>query len=122
MSCKNDDDQTTDLLNLADHIQEYETHLSDEVIACSAGRPDGLDGQPEFPTSTFFLPKSGATDFKYFETETSLNTSKKICPFPPSLMAIYKSLITTHSQESGWLWLPTSAMALYIAQLQYDSK
>ncbi|MFT4667575.1 MAG: hypothetical protein ACI8YQ_002426 [Polaribacter sp.] len=81
MSCKNDDDQTTDLLNLADHIQEYETHLSDEVIACSAGRPDGLDGQPEFPTSTFFLPKSGATDFKYFETENlgdSLDFSKYI--------------------------------------------
>ncbi len=69
LACKNDDDQTNTDLTLAEHIQSYTSHLPDEVIACSAGNLEGLDGQPEFPISTFFLPKEGATDFRYFEAE-----------------------------------------------------
>ena len=43
---------------------------SDELIACAAGgQADFLD-DPAFPTSIFFYPLDGASDFRYFESKT----------------------------------------------------
>ena len=52
---------------LADYI-EINSHLElDDLIACAGGRMNGLNGQSDSPTSVFFYPISGATDFRYFE-------------------------------------------------------
>ena len=41
----------------------------DELIACAGGTPDGFLGQPQSPSSVFFLPIEGAYDFHYFESD-----------------------------------------------------
>jgi len=52
-----------------------------DIIACAGGNAGGLFGIAEEPTSIFFLPVAGATDFRYYEAESvsdSLDFSKYI--------------------------------------------
>jgi len=52
-----------------------------DIIACAGGKEGGLFGVANEPTSVFFYPIDGATDFRYYEAENvsdSLDFSKYI--------------------------------------------
>ncbi len=56
-------------ISLSDYIQDNsDLMLSNELIACAAGMPEGFMGDETYPTSVFFYPVAGAHSFKYFET------------------------------------------------------
>lgn len=64
-SC-NDDEPTT-LLSLEQYLAENEALTPADIIACAGGKENGLFNDPSEPTSVFFYPIEGATDFRYFE-------------------------------------------------------
>lgn len=54
---------------LQDYISINDDRVVADLIACAAGKENGLSGTSAFPTAVFFYPIEGATDFKYFEAE-----------------------------------------------------
>lgn len=80
-SCKDDDDVLLNTENLAEYIEVNNSLELADLIACAGGKKGGLFDTPNEPTSVFFYPISGATDFRYFEAENvadSLDFSKYI--------------------------------------------
>ncbi|MGB0882833.1 MAG: hypothetical protein ACPGSO_07745 [Vicingaceae bacterium] len=75
--------------SLQDYIAEKsELAISDELIACAAGIPEGFMGESQYPTSVFFYPVTGAHSFKYFEAKNiadSLNYEKYVAKELPSI-------------------------------------
>ncbi|TRX60638.1 hypothetical protein FNH22_06225 [Fulvivirga sp. M361] len=66
---------------LADYILLNSSLQLTDLIACAGGKEDGLFGQDDTPTSVFFYPVTGATDFRYFEAENiadSMDFSKYV--------------------------------------------
>ena len=66
---------------LADFIELNSSLELADLIACAGGKESGLFGAESEPTSVFFYPIEGATDFRYFEAENiadSLDFSKYI--------------------------------------------
>ena len=55
---------------LADYISQHGDLAPADLVACAAGRPEGLNGNAEVTTDVYFYPVAGATDFRYFETST----------------------------------------------------
>lgn len=67
MGCEKDQALPTSLANyIADNDDRT---FSSELIACAAGMPDGFMGDEAHPTSVFFYPVTGATEFRYWETD-----------------------------------------------------
>jgi len=54
---------------LADYIQLNSSLELTDLIACAGGKEGGLFNIATEPTSVFFYPIKGATDFRYFEAE-----------------------------------------------------
>jgi hypothetical protein len=83
-----------------DNLAEYLTENSDleraDLIACAAGSAVGLDGSGKFPTSVFFYPIEGATDFRYFEA-TNLADSLNFSAYTQKFM-------TNGPVFNGYLW------------------
>ncbi len=80
-SCKKEDDNILQESILADYIQLHSDLEIADLIACAGGNADGLFNNAAIPTSIFFYPIAGATDFRYFEAENvadSLDFSKYI--------------------------------------------
>ena len=65
-SCS-DDDSTGDPYSLAEHLQNNIDLQEADIIACAGGKENGLFNDANEPTSVFFYPIEGATDFRYFE-------------------------------------------------------
>jgi len=64
---------------LAEYIELNSDLERGDIIACAGGKEGGLFGFANEPTSVFFLPIEGATDFRYYEAENvsdSLDFSK----------------------------------------------
>ena len=64
---------------LADYIElNIDSELVNDIIACAGGKEGGLFGIANEPTSVFFYPIEGASDFRYFEADIkdSLDFSK----------------------------------------------
>ena len=64
---------------LAEYIELNSNLEAGDIIACAGGKEGGLFGIANEPTSVFFLPVEGATDFRYYEAENvsdSLDFSK----------------------------------------------
>ena len=52
-------------------IESSQTNLSDQyIIACAAGMPNGFMGETAFTVSMFFYPVTGASNYKYYETNS----------------------------------------------------
>lgn len=68
-SCKKEETTSLQESILADYITLNEDRELADLIACAGGKAGGLSVQAESPTSVFFYPITGATDFKYFEAE-----------------------------------------------------
>lgn len=81
---------------LADYIAENGDLEMDELIACAAGKADGLDGSGQFPTAVFFYPIEGATNFRYFEA-TNLADSLDYSKYAQKFM-------TDEPVFGGYLW------------------
>lgn len=82
--------------NLAEYLAENSGLERDDLIACAAGSVEGLDGTGNFPTSVFFYPVAGATDYRYFEAynlEDSLDFTKYTQKF-----------MTDSPVFNGYLW------------------
>jgi len=64
-------DETTALQEdiLADYIELNNDRELADLIACAGGLEGGLFGEVNTPTSVFFYPIEGATDFRYFEAD-----------------------------------------------------
>lgn len=78
-SCTKEDELQENIL--ADYIELNSSLELADLIACAGGKRDGLFGVASEPTSVFFYPIEGATDFRYFEAESiadSLDFSKYI--------------------------------------------
>lgn len=70
-SCTENDVQTvkTDV-SLAKYLQDNKQFTtSDVLIACAASQPTTETDYAQFPISVFFLPVTGASDFRYFESD-----------------------------------------------------
>lgn len=81
---------------LGDYIA-LNSHLElDDLIACAGGRTNGLDGQSNFPTSVFFYPIAGATDFRYFEA-TDISDSMNFDQY-------FQKEISSEPIFNGYLW------------------
>lgn len=65
--CTKDQSYPTTLSGYLSSTSDLE--LSNELIACAGGMPEGWMGDAIHPTSVFFYPIDGATDFRYFETD-----------------------------------------------------
>lgn len=77
IACQNEDGDLDQ--GLDDYLQENSELELAELIACAAGRSNGLSGNANFPTDVFFYPIAGATDFRYYEsidTDNPLDYSK----------------------------------------------
>lgn len=87
-SCKKEETNLQENI-LSDYIELNNTLELDDLIACAGGKTGGLFNVPNEPTTVFFYPITGATDFKYFEAENisdSLDFSKyylKVLPDAP---------------------------------------
>lgn len=81
---------------LSEYIAENNDLVMDELIACAAGTENGLDGSGKFPTSVFFYPVEGATDFRYFEA-TNLADSLDFSKYTQKFM-------TDDPVFNGYLW------------------
>ena len=70
-SCKNDG--KIDLpISLQSHIEEkIELIPFNELVACAAGGQVGFLDDENLPLSIFFYPELSASEFKYYETESS---------------------------------------------------
>lgn len=80
-SCKKEEGTILQDRILADYIELNDSLELADLIACAGGKANGLSGMSNSPTSVFFYPIAGATDFKYFEAENiadSLDFSKYI--------------------------------------------
>ncbi len=78
-SCQKNEELQENIL--ADYIELNNTLEQADLIACAGGKEDGLFGVASEPTSVFFYPIEGATDFRYFEAENiadSLDFSKYV--------------------------------------------
>lgn len=79
--CTESDSRILDERILSEYIAINEDRELDDLIACAAGKSDGFPSVDESPTSVFFYPIAGATDFRYFEAEDiadSLDFSKYV--------------------------------------------
>lgn len=78
LSCKKDNPTLQENI-LSDYLELNNDLGSGDIIACAGGKEGGLFGIAEEPTSVFFYPIKGASDFRYFEAENiadSLDFSK----------------------------------------------
>lgn len=66
ISC--DDPKVEEISTLDQYMDRYSLLEEAEVIACAAGKPDGLMGSVDYPTDIFFYPVEGAKQFTYFES------------------------------------------------------
>ncbi|NOQ75307.1 MAG: hypothetical protein GQ574_25070 [Crocinitomix sp.] len=82
--------------NLAEYLAENGALERADLIACAAGTATGLDGTGDFPTSVFFYPVDGATDFRYFEA-TNLADSLDFSKYTQKFM-------TDSPVFNGYLW------------------
>ena len=75
-ACSDDEDVVQlDSNNLAEYIQLNENRALDEVIACAGGKADGLFVGDTDPTAVIYYPIEGATEIRYFETESVLDST-----------------------------------------------
>ncbi len=80
LSC-GDDDVLTQNTNLEQYLEMNADRSPADLIACAGGKENGLFNIALEPTSVFFYPIAGASDFRYFETTNvadSLDFSKYI--------------------------------------------
>jgi hypothetical protein len=82
--------------NLAVYLAENSALERADLIACAAGTEIGLDGEGKFPTSVFFYPVQGASDFRYFEA-TNLADSLDFSKYTQKFM-------TDSPVFNGYLW------------------
>ncbi len=70
-SCEKDN--SAQLPNTLRSIIEEQPNLTpfNELVACAAGGQEGFMDDEDFPLSMFFYPELNASDFKYYETESS---------------------------------------------------
>ena len=54
---------------LEDYLAENAGLERTDLIACAAGSEEEWDSEGTYPTSVFFYPIEGASDFRYFETK-----------------------------------------------------
>lgn len=73
LSCTSEPNDS-DITNLAEFIEFNDDRVLDELIACAGGKDSGLFIGDEDPTSVIYLPIEGATDVRYFESETVLDS------------------------------------------------
>lgn len=92
ISCKKE--YETD--NLAEYLSENSDLERADLIACAAGTSVGLDGMGQFPTTVFFYPVLGATDYRYFEA-TNLADSLDFTRYTQKFM-------TDDPVLNGYLW------------------
>jgi hypothetical protein len=81
---------------LSDYLAENSNLERADLIACAAGTELGLDGEGKFPTSVFFYPAEGATDFRYFET-TNLADSSDFTKYT-------QKFLSDEPVFNGYLW------------------
>lgn len=74
LSCNDDAEPVIDVANLADYIALNDNLERDEVIACAGGRLEGLFDDPSSQSSIIFYPIEGASDFRYFESASVLDS------------------------------------------------
>ncbi|UZO82376.1 hypothetical protein NBT05_07840 [Aquimarina sp. ERC-38] len=75
----NDDEVRLQEDVLADYIALNDALELTDLIACAGGREEGLFNDATIPTSIFYYPIEGATDFRYYEAESiadSVNFNK----------------------------------------------
>ena len=73
VSCNKDIDLQENIL--ADYLELNGSLELADLVACAGGNETGLQGLPNKPTDVFFYPIQGATDFRYFETESIADSS-----------------------------------------------
>lgn len=69
LSCEEEAPAIIDESTLAGYIAKNSERELSDLIACAGGREGGLSGSSGSPTSIFFYPLIGATEFRYFEAE-----------------------------------------------------
>lgn len=76
-SCNDDDNILVDfdINNLADYIALNDALELDEVIACAGGKSGGLFAGDAEPTSVIYYPIEGASEIRYFETASVLDST-----------------------------------------------
>ncbi|MFY0606379.1 MAG: hypothetical protein JXR10_06680 [Cyclobacteriaceae bacterium] len=86
LSCADDSKENVPSANsLAALILSNPSLEIDELIACAAGNNNNDFGTVDFPTSVFFYPVKGSSDFRYYEATDladSLNFDKYYQFFP----------------------------------------
>lgn len=71
VSCEQDDEVILDENILSEYIELNRDLEQTDLIACAGGKDEGLSGNNTLaPTSIFFYPIEGASDFRYYETES----------------------------------------------------
>lgn len=71
LSCKKDKvEEVIDQTVLSGYIQANSNLESASLISCAGGNNTSFMGSSETPISVFFYLENGATDFKYFETDS----------------------------------------------------
>lgn len=81
---------------MAEYLAENSDLERADLIACAAGNAVGLDGSGKFPTSVFFYPIEGATDFRYFE---ATNLADLL-----NFSAYTQKFMTDSPVFNGYLW------------------
>jgi len=79
ISCTNDNDSSDEPYSLSEHFQSNIDLQRADLVACAGGKENGLFEDANEPTSVFFYPIIGATDFRYFEAASvsdSMNFDK----------------------------------------------
>ena len=70
-------DEATELQEhvLSEYILLNQNLELSDLVACAGGREDGLLGTASLPTDVFFYPIQGATDFRYYETASVIDSA-----------------------------------------------
>ena len=69
-SCGDDTTVSPSENDLATYLEVNADLTPADIIACAGGKEGGLFGVAEEPSTIFFYPIEGATDFRYFEAES----------------------------------------------------
>ena len=84
----------SDLLN---YVESSSLPFSDQLIACAGGGAEDVLTRPDAPVSVYFYPIEGASNFRYFETE-SVNVD-------PNNLELYQEVELEDTPFfNGYLW------------------
>jgi len=96
VSCSSDDDSSNEPYSLTQHFQENIDLFQADLVACAGGKENGLFDTFNEPTTVFFYPIEGATDFRYFEA-TSVSDSMNFDKY-------YEKDLVDEPVFNGYLW------------------